>query len=202
MSPSLTRLPSCSCRRPRCRRKVLVDVGRTVRRPSFALLKSWYDLEHQIALLHRLALPDSDLAEIPVLQGTDVYVAPRVDLADISLGDGDVHCLGAGEHDLTVLLVASFRGSLAVGLAVALGLNENERRVRRRVSVCRRSSRRPPPCAAARRRERPGCGRSSSVSRRAGACRSHPSVYRFPIGRERRHRPRAPPRPLRPSSRV
>ena len=71
--------------------------------------------------------------------------------------------------------------------------------MRRRVSVCRRSSRRPQPCAAAHRCERPECGRSSSASRHSGACRSHHLAFRFPSGRERRHRPRALPRPLRTS---
>ena len=72
---------------------------------QLCLVKNWYDLEHHIALLHRLALLDRDLLEIPALQGTDVDVALRVDLADILLGDDDVLCLGAGDHDLLVLLV-------------------------------------------------------------------------------------------------
>ena len=72
---------------------------------QLCLVKSWYDLEHHIALLHRLALLDRDLLEIPALQGTDLDVALRVDLADILLGDDDVLCLGAGDHDLMVLLV-------------------------------------------------------------------------------------------------
>ena len=41
-----------------------------------------------------------DLLEIAVLQGTDIYVAPRVDLADVPLGEADIHGLGAGEHDV------------------------------------------------------------------------------------------------------
>ena len=61
---------------------------------QLCLVKNWDDLEHHIALLHRLALLDRDLLEIPVLQGTDLDVALRVDLADILLGDDDVLCLG------------------------------------------------------------------------------------------------------------
>ena len=80
------------------------------------LVKNWDDLEHQIVLFHRLALLDSDLLEIPVLQGTDLDVALRVDLADILLGEDDILCLRAGDHDLMVplglflLLLASREG--------------------------------------------------------------------------------------------
>src|SRR5580658_8538928 len=76
----------------------------------------------------------------------------RVDLTDIRFGEDDVHRFGTRDHDLTVLLlivpleglrareaffpvcdlgpntsVTSFRGSLAVGVAVMFGLKANER---------------------------------------------------------------------------
>jgi hypothetical protein len=72
---------------------------------QFRLVKSWYDLVHDIALFHRLAFLDDDVLEIPVLQGTDIDVTARVDLADVLLGDGDVRGRGAGDYDLMMLLI-------------------------------------------------------------------------------------------------
>ena len=54
-----------------------------------------------------------------------------MDPADISLGDGDVHGLRAGEHDLAVLLVVLRSGGIRTRgvrcILIALGLKENER---------------------------------------------------------------------------
>ena len=69
------------------------------------LVKNWHDLEHHLALFHRLAFLDRDGLEIPVLQCTDIDVSPRVDLADILLGDDDVLCDRAGDRDLLLLVV-------------------------------------------------------------------------------------------------
>ena len=87
------------------------------------LVKNWQDLEHHIALLDRLALPDQDLLEIPAVQGTDVDVTLRVDLADTSLGDDDVLCQRAADHNLAVLLVGLLLGLFLVKIRLNVANN-------------------------------------------------------------------------------
>lgn len=66
------------------------------------LVKSRNDPEQHLILLHVLAFSDRDRLEIPALQRFDLDVTLRVNLADVLLGEHDVLCSGAGDHDLVM----------------------------------------------------------------------------------------------------
>ena len=56
---------------------------------ELCLVNNWDDLEQQLTLLDLLPLLDGDRLEIPHLQGADLDVALRVNLADILLREGN-----------------------------------------------------------------------------------------------------------------
>jgi hypothetical protein len=67
-------------------------------------VNSRYDFEQYLARFHHLAFFNLNGFEIPALQCSDIDLTPGMDLADIGLANGDVHCQRAGGNDLLVFV--------------------------------------------------------------------------------------------------
>ena len=75
---------------------------------QLGLVKSGQDFEHQIPLLHGLAFFDTDLVKIPALQGSDVDVLTRVDLADVLLRADHGLSGRTGDQNLVIVVFRFF----------------------------------------------------------------------------------------------
>ena len=125
MSPSLTRLPSCSCRRPTMPSKGAMTLANSA--SGFALSRVGTILNIRSPFF--TAWPSLTLISLRYPFSRAQTLMCRCEWIWQTYGwvMATSIALGLVSTILRVLPVASFRGSLAVGLAVALGLNENER---------------------------------------------------------------------------